>query len=133
MPSEVSNVFIHQNPQNSESINPEYPTNIPVSVTEQSILSGSRQTFGQRNAMMHQEAQSPNAFSQMKCSLISSTNELPPHFSSAYHNFSEIGYILTIETTQYPQTSLEMPVLANQNANYNPMSRNCQNSSIQQT
>ncbi|GIY48441.1 hypothetical protein CDAR_581091 [Caerostris darwini] len=75
----LSQVFIHQNFQHYGPINPEHPTNIPVSVTERSILSASQQTFGQRNVLMHL-VQHPNAFSPMECSRMSSTNELPPHF-----------------------------------------------------
>ncbi|GIY78777.1 hypothetical protein CEXT_628501 [Caerostris extrusa] len=71
------------------------PPNIPMSVTEQSISTGSQQTFGQRNALMHQMAQHPSAFSQTECSGISTTNELPPHFSSTYHNFGESDHTLT--------------------------------------
>ncbi|GIY81341.1 hypothetical protein CDAR_496241 [Caerostris darwini] len=78
-------------------------------------------------------AQHSNAFSQIECSLISNTNELPPHFSSAYHNSGESGHILTNEATEYSETSLEMSILENQNANYNPMSSTYQNSGIQQT
>ncbi|GIY99546.1 hypothetical protein CEXT_91311 [Caerostris extrusa] len=130
MPSEV---FIHQTSQNYGPINPEHPTNISVSVTERNILTGSQQTFGQRNALMHQMAQHPSAFSQMECFGLSSTNELPPHFSSAYHNFGKSDHTLTNPVSQHSEKSLEMPVLSIQNANYNPMIPTSRINSVQQT
>ncbi|GIY53584.1 hypothetical protein CEXT_222941 [Caerostris extrusa] len=78
LPYEVSKVSFHQNSQNYEPLNLEHPTNIPVSLTERSILTDSQQTFGQRNTPMHQMSQNPNAFSQLECSGMCSTNELPP-------------------------------------------------------
>ncbi|GIY16475.1 hypothetical protein CEXT_423041 [Caerostris extrusa] len=125
LPSEASKVFI--------PFNPEYPTNIPMSVTEQSILTGSQQTFGQRNALMHQMAQHPSAFSQTECSGISTTNELPPHFSSTYHNFGESDHTLTNRVSQYSEKSLEMLDLASQIEICNPMSPTSHNSVAQQT
>ncbi|GIY47100.1 hypothetical protein CDAR_455411 [Caerostris darwini] len=95
LPSEVSNVFMHRNSQNYQPLSPEHATNIPVSVTERSILTDSLQTFGQRNALLHQMAQHHNAFSEMEFSVMSSTNELPPDFSSAYHSFGESDHTLT--------------------------------------
>ncbi|GIY85856.1 hypothetical protein CEXT_193271 [Caerostris extrusa] len=92
MPSEV---FIHQNSQHYGPINPEHPTNISVSVTERTILTGSQQTFGQRNALIHQMAQHPSAFSEMEFSGMSSTNNMSPHFSSVYNNFGQTDHTLT--------------------------------------
>ncbi|GIY85824.1 hypothetical protein CEXT_316811 [Caerostris extrusa] len=71
--------------------------------------------------------QHPNASSQLECSLISSTNESLPHFSSAYHNFSEIDPTLTNEASQYSETASEIPILNIQNAQYctdNPIDSN---------
>ncbi|GIY84713.1 hypothetical protein CEXT_931 [Caerostris extrusa] len=102
-----------------------------MSVTEQSILttdSGCQQTFGQRNARMNQLSQHPNAFNPIERSGMSSTNELPPHFSSAYYNFGESDHTLTNRVSQYSEKSLEMPIFAVQNANYNPMILTSQNS-----
>ncbi|GIY78238.1 hypothetical protein CEXT_631791 [Caerostris extrusa] len=130
MPSEV---FIHQNSQHYGPINSEHPTNIPVSVTERTILTGSQQTFGQRNVLMHQIAQHPSASSQMEFSGMSSTNNMSPHFSSVYHNFDQTDHTLTNRVSQYSEKSLGMPVLAIQNANYNRMNPTSRINCIQQT
>ncbi|GIY13464.1 hypothetical protein CDAR_193291 [Caerostris darwini] len=129
MPSEV---FIHQNSQHYGPINPEHLTNIPVSVTERSNFTGSQQTFGQRNALMHQIAQHPSALSQMECSGMSSKNELQPHFSSAYHIFGESDHTMTNRVSQYSEKSLEMPILSIKNEN-NPMIPTSRINSVQQT
>ncbi|GIY13463.1 hypothetical protein CDAR_193281 [Caerostris darwini] len=133
LPYEVSKVSLHQNSQNYEPINPEPPTDIPVFGTERSILSDSQQTFGQRNALMHQTAQNPNAFSQLECSGMCSTNELPPHFTSAYHNFGENDPILPNEISQYSEKSFEMPLFNIQNAQYSSCNPIHPTDSIEQT
>ncbi|GIZ04533.1 hypothetical protein CEXT_267761 [Caerostris extrusa] len=56
-----------------------------------------------------------------------------PIFSSAYHTFGEFKHTLTNETTKYSEKSLEMPIVASQNANFNPMIPTCQNSVTQPT
>ncbi|GIZ04535.1 hypothetical protein CEXT_267781 [Caerostris extrusa] len=81
---------------------------------------------------MNQLSQHPNAFSPMECSGMSNTNELPPHFSSAYQNFDESGHTLTNRASHYSEKSLEMPVLSIENAN-NPMIPTSRIISIQQT
>ncbi|GIY40206.1 hypothetical protein CEXT_71731 [Caerostris extrusa] len=84
----------------------------------QCILQLPYETFGQRNTPMHQMSQNSNAFSQLECSGMCSTNELPPHFTSAYHNFGERDHILPNVTSQYSGKTFEIPPFNIQKAQY---------------
>ncbi|GIY13456.1 hypothetical protein CDAR_193231 [Caerostris darwini] len=132
LPSEVGEIFMPRNSQNYEPLIPEYPANIPMFVSERTILTGSQQTFGQRNAQMNQLSQHPKAFSPMECNGMSSTNKLLPNFSSAYQTFDESDHTLTNRVSQYSEKSLEMPILSIQNPN-NPMIQTSGINSIQPT
>ncbi|GIY46756.1 hypothetical protein CEXT_460781 [Caerostris extrusa] len=74
--------------------------------------------------------QHANVFSQMECL---ARMYCRPIFLSAYYTFGEFDPILTKEITKYSEKSLEMPIVASQNANYNPMIPTCQNSVTQPT
>ncbi|GIY05195.1 hypothetical protein CEXT_672261 [Caerostris extrusa] len=90
----------------------------PMPVTEPCSLPGFQQTSGRRSSLMNQIAQYPNASSEMDCSVIYRTDEMSPHFISySNENFNTSANLMS----QDHETSTEMPILAVQNAQYNPM------------
>ncbi|GIY75602.1 hypothetical protein CDAR_175461 [Caerostris darwini] len=48
-PSEVSEVFINEYPQNYEPSNPKWPENTPMSAAKRTVSTGSQQTLGRRH------------------------------------------------------------------------------------
>ncbi|GIY53592.1 hypothetical protein CEXT_222981 [Caerostris extrusa] len=116
MPSEASKVFINQNLKNFHPSNSEQPPNNH----EPCFLPGFQETFSQRNKTINPRAKPSNASSQMAFLEMSRTNEMS-HFSSVCPNFDETDSTLTNRISQFPETSVETPILATQNAQYNPM------------
>ncbi|GIY70420.1 hypothetical protein CEXT_441821 [Caerostris extrusa] len=110
-PFEANKLILNQNPQCGEASNSKYPANAPLPVAEPWCLPAFQQTFGQRNAMVNQISY-PNESSQTECSGVSS------HFAS---DFNETDNASTIQISQHYGTSLVIGILANQNAQYNPM------------
>ncbi|GIY47104.1 hypothetical protein CDAR_455441 [Caerostris darwini] len=62
---------------------------------------------------------------------ISHTDEMS-HFSSVRRNFGESDSTLTNRISQFPETTVKIPILAIQNAQYNPMDTIPQTDSIHQ-
>ncbi|GIY48477.1 hypothetical protein CDAR_585201 [Caerostris darwini] len=123
LPSEESKVFINQNLQNFQPSNSAHPPNISLSIAELISLSGFQQTFDQRNSTINPRAQPSHASTQMQSSEISRTSEMSSHFSSACFNFPESDLTLTNRLSQYSETSVEIPILAIQNSQYNTMNQ----------
>ncbi|GIX75255.1 hypothetical protein CEXT_400831 [Caerostris extrusa] len=126
-PSETDNVIIIKihsvvNPgiQNS-------PPNVSLPVAEACVLPGFQQTFGHKNPLMNQMAHHPNASSQIECPGIFHTDETSPDFIS---DFNENENASTNPISQYYEASLSIPILAVQNAQYNPMDPIPQTNSI---
>ncbi|GIY78234.1 hypothetical protein CEXT_631771 [Caerostris extrusa] len=132
LPSEASKVFINQNLQNFHPSNSEQPPNNSMSIAEPGFLPGFQETFAQRNATINPRAQPSNASPQMALLEISRTNEMSP-FSSLCANFGETDSTLTNRISQFPETSVETPILTTQNAQYNPMGPIPQPDSIHET
>ncbi|GIY76671.1 hypothetical protein CDAR_116461 [Caerostris darwini] len=132
LPSEASKVFINQNLQNFQPSNSEQPPNISMSIAEPGFLPVFQETFAQRNTTLNPRAQPSNASSQMAFLEMSRTNEMS-HFSSVCPNFGETESTLTNQLPQFPETSVETPILGTQNAQYNPMDPIPQIDSLHQT
>ncbi|GIY98916.1 hypothetical protein CEXT_228531 [Caerostris extrusa] len=117
--SEESSAFRNHNLQYSDASNPENPANIPMPLTEPGVLPGFQQAFGQRkNSLMNQTIQSPKAASEKEYTGMPRTNEVSFNFPSIYQNFDVSGHTLTNETSQYSETSVEIPSFYIQNAQY---------------
>ncbi|GIY43362.1 hypothetical protein CDAR_600051 [Caerostris darwini] len=102
-PSEVNNVIMNQNPKYCEAYNPKYADNDSVPVAEPCLLPRFQETFGERKVLMNPISY-PNESSLTDCSGVSS------HFTSEVES-------------QQCETSLGIPILAVQNAQYNPMDK----------
>ncbi|GIY83122.1 hypothetical protein CDAR_216911 [Caerostris darwini] len=83
--SEESKPFRNPNLQYSDASNPEPLANNPMPLSDQCVLPGFQQTFGQRNAVMNKMSEHNNAVSQMECPGILPTNEVSSHFPSTYY------------------------------------------------
>ncbi|GIY64566.1 hypothetical protein CDAR_369621 [Caerostris darwini] len=117
--SEESNTFRNHNLQYSDASNPENPANLPMPLNEPGILPGFQQTFGRRKySLMNQTIQSPKAASQLEYTGMLRTNEVSFNFPSVYQNFGVSDHTLTNETSQYSETSVEIPSFYIQNAQY---------------
>ncbi|GIX69649.1 hypothetical protein CDAR_283721 [Caerostris darwini] len=90
----------------------------PMPIAEPCSLPGFQQTFGQRNVLRNQISHYPNASSQMNCSSISRMGETSSQFIS---DCNESINASTNLIWRYHQTSSGIPILADQNAHYNPM------------
>ncbi|GIY99549.1 hypothetical protein CEXT_91331 [Caerostris extrusa] len=121
-PSIANVVILNQNPQFCDAWN---PNKLPVA--EPGVLPGFQQMFDQRNPLMNQMAQHPNASSQMQFSGINHTDEMPSHF--VFH-FNESDSTSTNRIPQHYETSLGLPISALQNAQYNPIDSIPQTDSI---
>ncbi|GIY69794.1 hypothetical protein CDAR_614491 [Caerostris darwini] len=84
-PSEGNSAIVNQNPQFCEAWNPNPDVNAPLPVAEPCVLPGFQQTFGQRNAVIHQLDHHPNASSEMQCSGIYHMEEMPTHIVSDFN------------------------------------------------
>ncbi|GIX83529.1 hypothetical protein CDAR_217311 [Caerostris darwini] len=89
----------------------------PMPVAEPCSLPGFQQAFGQRNTLMNQIHQHPNAC-QMDSSGTSRTDVMSSSFTFA---FNEIDNISNNQISQHYETSSGIPILAVQNAQFNPM------------
>ncbi|GIX69647.1 hypothetical protein CDAR_283711 [Caerostris darwini] len=118
---------MNQNPQCCESFSPKFPDNVSLPVAETCVLPGFQQTFGHKNPLMNQMAHHPNASSQMECPGIFHTDETSPDFIS---DFNENENASTNPISQFYEASLSIPILAVQNAQYNPMDPIPQTNSI---
>ncbi|GIY67222.1 hypothetical protein CEXT_49571 [Caerostris extrusa] len=116
--TETDSVIMNQNPQFCESWNPKFPANVSLPVAEACFLNGFQQTFGHKNPLMNQMTHHPNASSQIECPRIFHTGETSPDFMS---DFNENENTSTNPISQYYEASLSIPILAVQNAQYNPM------------
>ncbi|GIX68135.1 hypothetical protein CDAR_203631 [Caerostris darwini] len=116
LPSEENKVFINQNLQNFQPSNSEQPPNISMSIAEPGFLPVFQETFSQRNATINQRAQPSNASSQMAFLEMSRTNEMSL-FSSIFPNFGETDSTLTNRLSQFPETSVETPILTHKMCN----------------
>ncbi|GIY79105.1 hypothetical protein CDAR_609201 [Caerostris darwini] len=117
-PTEANRAIINPNPQFCEPWNPYPDVNAALPVAEPCFLPGFQQTFGQRIALMNQMYQHPNASCQMEGSGMSCINEMSPHF---IYDFNESNNASSNQISQYYETSLEIPTLTIQNAQYNPL------------
>ncbi|GIY43358.1 hypothetical protein CDAR_600021 [Caerostris darwini] len=112
--SEDNSVLINQNPQLCEAWNPNPDVHAPLPVAEPCFLSGFQQTFGQRNPWKNQLS---NESSQVGCYGASRSDE-NSHYVSG---FNESDNISINQLSQRDETTLRIPILAVQNAQYNPM------------
>ncbi|GIY14482.1 hypothetical protein CDAR_514071 [Caerostris darwini] len=108
-------------------------SNSSMPIADPRFLPGFYRTFDQMNATMNPKARPCNASSQMMFSKIPHTKEMPSHFSSVCRNFGESDSALTNWISQCSERSLEIPILAMQNEQYNPMNPIPQTHSIHQT
>ncbi|GIY48988.1 hypothetical protein CDAR_523691 [Caerostris darwini] len=90
----------------------------PMPVAEPCSLPGFQQAFGQRNTLMNQIHQRPNASCQMESSGTSRTDVMSSSFT---FDFNEIDHASTNQISQHYETSSGIPILEDQNAQYNPM------------
>ncbi|GIY53588.1 hypothetical protein CEXT_222961 [Caerostris extrusa] len=92
-------------------------------IAEPGFLPGFQQTFDQRTVTINPTAQPSNASAQIIFSKMPHTKEMPSYFSSVCRNFSESGPELTNLISQYSETSVEIPILSIQDAQYNSMNQ----------
>ncbi|GIY74738.1 hypothetical protein CEXT_705171 [Caerostris extrusa] len=90
----------------------------PMHVAEPCILPGFQEAFGQRNTLRNQTAQRPIAASQMECSGIIYMDETSTQFISDFNDSSDASTNLI---SRHYETFSEIPILADQNSQYNPM------------
>ncbi|GIY05197.1 hypothetical protein CEXT_672271 [Caerostris extrusa] len=90
----------------------------PMHVAEPCILPGFQEAFGQRNTLINQLAKLPSASSHLECSGIFYTDETSTQFIS---DFNESVNASTDLISQHYERSSEMPILVDQNQQYNPM------------
>ncbi|GIY59619.1 hypothetical protein CEXT_153001 [Caerostris extrusa] len=80
-PTEANSAIINPNPQFCEPWNPNPDVNAALPVAEPCFLPGFQQTFGQRNALMNQMHQHPNASCQMEAEFLPKDHVEPPVLS----------------------------------------------------
>ncbi|GIY69793.1 hypothetical protein CDAR_614481, partial [Caerostris darwini] len=90
----------------------------PMHVAEPCLLTGFQEAVGQRNTLINQLAELPNASSQMECSGIIHTDETSSQFISV---FNEAVNASTILISQHHEASSGIQILIDQNARYNPL------------
>ncbi|GIY67473.1 hypothetical protein CDAR_618761 [Caerostris darwini] len=118
---------MNENSQCFEDSNPNRPANAPIPVAGPGVLPGFQQTLGRRNTMMNKLTQHPNASSQMQCFGIYHMDEMP---SDVVSDFNESHKASTNQILQQCETSVSIPILALQNAQYNPIDTIPQTDSI---
>ncbi|GIY39315.1 hypothetical protein CDAR_312541 [Caerostris darwini] len=117
-PSDNNSAVMNQNHQFCEAWNLNHPVNAPVPVAEPCALPGFQETFGHRNALRNQLPQHPDVSSQMENSGTSRTDKMSFRFTS---NFNESDSASTNQLSRNYVTSLGIPFLAVENAQFNPM------------
>ncbi|GIY33034.1 hypothetical protein CDAR_321241 [Caerostris darwini] len=117
-PFEAIIAVMNQNLQCFETQNPNPPANAPMPDVELGAVSEFQQTFGEINPLMNQLTQHPNASSKMQCSGKYHMDGMASHVVSY---FDESHKASTNQTSQQCEASVRVPILALQNAQYNPM------------
>ncbi|GIY79087.1 hypothetical protein CDAR_191371 [Caerostris darwini] len=90
----------------------------PVHVAEPCILPGFQEAFGQRNTLINQLAKLPSASSHMECSGTFIRDETSTQFICDFHEGVNASTNLI---SQHYERSSEIPILVDQNEQYNPM------------